>query len=126
MFGRKYTISPENLADMVYKWIITSGEGQAKASEKVGEFLNLIKNPDRKVYYAEKFQNYDIAMDVSDWKRLVVLCFHFFSSSKTIANNLRDRGELENLRRRIPQDHPSYVRATSLLEVNSYFNEIFI
>ena len=58
---------------MVYKWIIASGEGQAKASEKVGEFLNLIPDPDRKIYYAEKFQNYDIAMDVSHWKRLCVL-----------------------------------------------------
>ncbi len=118
MFGKKYVISPENLADMVYKWIVSSGEGQEKASEKAGEFLNLIPNPERRIYYAEKFQNYDVAIDVNNSKRLFYfLCLLLFS--KTIVNTLRDRTELENLRRRIPQDHPSFLRATSLLEVNS-------
>jgi hypothetical protein len=73
MFGKKYIISPENLASMVHNWIVLSGEGQEKASEKAGEFVNMIQNPERRIYYAEKFQNYDIAMDVSDSKRL--FCF---------------------------------------------------
>jgi hypothetical protein len=65
IFGKKYIIPPENFADMVYNWVRLSGEGQAKASEKAERFLNLIQNPGRRIYYAEKFQNYDVAMDVS-------------------------------------------------------------
>ena len=41
----------------------------------------------------------------------------FFLSSKTIANTLRDRTQLENVRRQIPPDHPALLRATWLLEV---------
>jgi hypothetical protein len=51
---------------MVYNWVRLSGEGQEKASEKAEKFLNMIQNPERRIYYAEKFQNYNIAMDVSD------------------------------------------------------------
>lgn len=61
---------------MVYKWVISSGEGQEKASAKAGEYLQLVQDPTTKIYYAEKFQNYDVAMDVSDSKdRLVCLMF---------------------------------------------------
>jgi hypothetical protein len=66
IFGKKYVIAPENLAEMVYNWVVSSGEGKDKASKKTGEFLMLIQNPERKLYYAERFQNYDVAMDVSD------------------------------------------------------------
>jgi hypothetical protein len=38
---------------------------------------------------------------------------------KTIANVLRDRVQLESLRKRMPVDHPSYNRITSLLEVKN-------
>lgn len=50
---------------MVYNWIRLSGEGHEKASQKSETFLNMIPNPRRRIYYAEKFQNYDVAMDVS-------------------------------------------------------------
>ena len=50
---------------MVFNWVKVSGEGQEKASEKTERFLNMIQNPMRRLYYAEKFQNYDVAMDVS-------------------------------------------------------------
>ncbi|CAF3573701.1 unnamed protein product [Adineta steineri] len=102
-FGKKYVIAPENFADMVYNWVRVSGEGQEKASEKAERFLNMIQNPMRRIYYAEKFLNYDVAMD-------------------TIANVLRDRVQLEQLRRRIPQDHPSFHRATALLENTKWKN----
>ncbi len=65
-FGKKYIIAPENFADMVYNWVRLSGEGQEKASEKTEKFLNMIQNPDRRIYYAEKFQNYNVAIDVRD------------------------------------------------------------
>jgi hypothetical protein len=68
-FGRKYVITPENYADMVYKWVRVSGEGQEKASEKTERFLNMIHDPRRRVYYAEKFQNYDVAVDVRNFSR---------------------------------------------------------
>ncbi|CAF0784213.1 unnamed protein product [Adineta ricciae] len=103
LFSKKYIIAPENFAEMVYNWIRLSGEGQEKASQKAETFLNMISNPGRRIYYAEKFQNYDVAMD-------------------TIANVLRDRMELEHLRRRIPKDHPSYERATALLESAKWKN----
>ena len=66
IFGKKFTIAPEHLADMVYKWVTLSGEGQKKASEKTQTFVNMIQDPLRRIYYAEKFHNYDIAIDVSD------------------------------------------------------------
>ncbi|UJR09835.1 hypothetical protein I4U23_014060 [Adineta vaga] len=97
IFGKKYIIAPEYLADMVYNWVLASGEGQEKASEKAERFLTMISDPNKRIYFAEKFQNFDVAMD-------------------TIVNNLRDRGQLEILRRRMPADHRSYNRATSLLE----------
>jgi macrodomain Ter protein organizer (MatP/YcbG family) len=52
---------------MVYNWVRLSGEGKEKASEKSEKFVNMIQDPERRIYYAEKFQNYDIAMDVSDF-----------------------------------------------------------
>lgn len=100
---------------MVYNWVRMSGEGQQKASEKAETFLKMIQDPRRRIYYAEKFQNYDVAMDVSDVR---VSTSESAVSPQTIAGNLRDRVQLEQLRRRIPQDHPSYHRATALLEVN--------
>jgi hypothetical protein len=107
---------------MVYNWVRISGEGQEKASEKAERFLNLIQDPGTRIYYAEKFLNYDVAMDVS-----VFLVDHFssFFFSKTIANTLRDRAQLEGLRKRIPPDHPSFNRATSLLEVSHKRNRNF-
>ncbi len=54
---------------MVYNWVRLSGEGLEKASEKTERFLSMIQNPERRIYYAEKFQNYDVAMDVSDFIR---------------------------------------------------------
>lgn len=50
---------------MVYKWFLLSGEGEAKASQKAERFLHMIEDPERRVYYAEKLKNYDVAMDVS-------------------------------------------------------------
>lgn len=50
---------------MVYKWVRHSGEGAAKATEKAGKFIVLIADSRKRVYYAEKFENYDIAIDVS-------------------------------------------------------------
>lgn len=104
---------------MVYNWVRLSGEGQQKASQKAEKFLIMIHNPGRRIYYAEKFQNYDVAMDVNDFSDCYLIYFFFFSFSKTIVNDLRDRTQLEVLRKRMPQDHPSYHRATSLLEVNN-------
>ncbi|CAF0831405.1 unnamed protein product [Rotaria sordida] len=103
IFGKKYTIAPENFADMVYNWIKFSGEGQEKASEQTTRFLNMIQDPGRRIHYAERFQNYDVAMD-------------------TIAFVLRDRVQLENLRKRIPRDHPSFNRATALLDNTKWRN----
>jgi hypothetical protein len=50
---------------MVYNWVKLSGEGEANASDKAARFLTMIPNPERRIYYAEKFGNYDVAMDVS-------------------------------------------------------------
>ncbi|CAF1343870.1 unnamed protein product [Rotaria sordida] len=97
IFGKKYIIAPEYLADMVYNWVRASGEGQEKASETAERFLTMIPDPGKRIYFAEKFQNYDVAID-------------------TIVNNLRDRLQLENLRKRMPHDHPAFNRATSMLE----------
>jgi hypothetical protein len=46
------------------------------------------------------------------------MIFLLFFFSKTIANVLRDRVQLEQLRKRMPQDHPAFNRSTALLEVN--------
>ncbi|CAF1550763.1 unnamed protein product, partial [Adineta ricciae] len=103
IFGKKYIIAPEYLADMVFSWALANGEGQEKASEKAERFLTMIPEPTKRIFFAEKFQNFDVAMD-------------------TIVNNLRDRGQLELLRRRMPADHRSYNRATSLLENTKWRN----
>ena len=50
---------------MVYNWVIYSGDGEAKASEKAEQFLKMIPDPGRRIYFAEKFQNYDVAMNVN-------------------------------------------------------------
>lgn len=103
IFGKKYIIAPEYLADMVYKWVLHSGEGETKAAERADQFLKMIPDPDRRIYYAEKFHNYDVAI-------------------YTVANDLRDRFQLENLRRRIPREHPAYNTATALLENTKWRN----
>ncbi|CAF1049407.1 unnamed protein product [Adineta steineri] len=103
IFGKKYIIAPEYLADMVHNWVQYSGEGQDKASEKTERFLTMIPDPNKRIYFAEKFLNYDVAID-------------------TIVNILRDRVQLEILRRRMPHDHPSYNRATTLLENTKWRN----
>ncbi|CAF4243027.1 unnamed protein product [Rotaria sp. Silwood2] len=103
IFGKKYIIAPEYLADMVYNWVRVSGEGQEKASERAERFLTMIPDPGKRLYFAEKFQNYDVAID-------------------TIVNILRDRLQLENLRRRMPHDHPAFNRATSMLENTKWRN----
>ncbi|CAF0882527.1 unnamed protein product [Adineta ricciae] len=103
IFGKKYIVAPEYLADMVFSWALANGEGQEKASEKAEKFLTMIPEPTKRIFFAEKFQNFDVAMD-------------------TIVNNLRDRVQLELLRRRMPADHRSYNRATSLLENTKWRN----
>ncbi|CAF3969992.1 unnamed protein product [Rotaria sp. Silwood2] len=103
IFGKKYIIAPEYLADMVYNWVRVSGEGQEKASERAERFLTMIPDPGKRIYFAEKFENYDVAID-------------------TIVNILRDRLQLENLRRRMPHDHPAFNRATSMLENTKWRN----
>ncbi|CAF1088146.1 unnamed protein product, partial [Didymodactylos carnosus] len=92
----KYIISPHVLVDMVYKASIDSGEREL-ASERTKKFLLLITNPEKRLTYAEKYGNYDVAID-------------------TIVNNLKDRSKLENLRKRMPKDHYAIIRATTLLE----------
>ncbi|CAF2138522.1 unnamed protein product [Rotaria magnacalcarata] len=103
IFGKKYIIAPEYLADMVYNWVRVSGDGAEKASETAARFLTMIPDPDKRIYFAEKFQNFDVAID-------------------TIVNILRDRLQLENLRRRMPHDHPAFNKATSLLENTKWRN----
>ncbi len=66
LFGKKYIIAPEYLADMVYNWVRMSGEDQEKASEKAERFLTMIPDAGKRIYFAEKFQNFDVAMDVSN------------------------------------------------------------
>ena len=53
---------------MVHNWVIYSGDGQEKASEKAEQFLKMIVDPVKRIYFAEKFQNYEVAIDVSDWR----------------------------------------------------------
>ena len=69
---------------MIYNWKRSSGEGQEKASEATTEFLKMIQSPERRIHYAEKFQNFDVAMDVNDLKEqifviLLMLSLSFFS-----------------------------------------------
>ena len=63
--GKKYTIAPEYLADMVYNWVIYNGDGVEEASQKAEQFLKMIVDANKRIYYAEKFQNYEVAIDVS-------------------------------------------------------------
>lgn len=49
---------------MVYNWVRASGDGQEKASETAERFLTMIPDPVKRIYFAEKFQNYDVAIDV--------------------------------------------------------------
>jgi len=72
IFGKKYIIAPEYLADMVYKWVLHSGESETKAGERAEQFLKMIPDPDRRIYYAEKFHNYDVAIYVN-----YLFCFFF-------------------------------------------------
>jgi hypothetical protein len=51
---------------MVYRWVEVSGEGQEKANERAERFLKMITEPGKRIYFAEKFQNFDVAMDVSN------------------------------------------------------------
>jgi hypothetical protein len=66
MFARKYIIAPEYLADMVYNWALACGEGQEKASERADRFLTMIADPNKRIYFAEKFQNFNVAIDVNE------------------------------------------------------------
>lgn len=50
---------------MVFSWALANGEGQEKASEKAERFLTMIPEPNKRIFFAEKFQNFDVAMDVS-------------------------------------------------------------
>ena len=50
---------------MVFSWALANGEGQEKASEKAERFLTMIPEPTKRIFFAEKFQNFDVAMDVS-------------------------------------------------------------
>lgn len=56
-----------------------SGEGQEKASQKAEKYLNMIQNPGRRIYYAEKFQNYDVAMDVNNISKMIFFSSFFFT-----------------------------------------------
>jgi hypothetical protein len=56
---------------MVYNWVIYSGEGSEKASEKAEQFLKMIVDPNKRIYFAEKFQNYEVAIDVSEEMKLI-------------------------------------------------------
>lgn len=50
---------------MVHNWVLYSGESQEKASEKTEQFLKMIVDPNKRIYFAEKFQNFEVAIDVS-------------------------------------------------------------
>lgn len=51
---------------MVYNWVIYTGDGEQKASERTERFLTMIPDPIKRIYFAEKFQNFDVAMTVND------------------------------------------------------------
>ena len=70
---------------MMYNWVRLSGEEQDKASEETERFLNMIQNPAKRIYYAEKFQNYDVAMNVSV-NGMSTLLFIFLSLSTSKDN----------------------------------------
>lgn len=65
LFGKKYLIAPEYLVDIVYQWIQMSGERIEKSNDKTARFLNMITDHEKRLYYAEKVENYDVAIDVS-------------------------------------------------------------
>ncbi len=50
---------------MVYNWVIYNGDGVEEASQKAEQFLKMIVDANKRIYYAEKFQNYEVAIDVS-------------------------------------------------------------
>jgi hypothetical protein len=60
---------------MVYNWVIYSGDGPEKASEKAEQFLKMIVDPNKRIYYAEKFQNYEVAIDVRKWIDVLLFVF---------------------------------------------------
>lgn len=62
--GKKYIVSPENLVDMIYNWARYNGESIENAGERAGKFLNMINDPQRRIYFAEKVHHYDIAINV--------------------------------------------------------------
>ncbi|CAF1068191.1 unnamed protein product, partial [Didymodactylos carnosus] len=95
---QKHVISPHILADMVYSASRDSGESSEQASDRAKRFLTMIVDPEKRVFYAEKFGNYEVAID-------------------TIVNHLKDRTKLENLRKRMPKDHPAIMKATTFLEM---------
>lgn len=49
---------------MVNNWVQYTGEGPEKANERTGRFLGMITDPGKRMYFAEKFQNFDVAIDV--------------------------------------------------------------
>ena len=49
---------------MVHNWVQYTGEGPEKANERTGRFLSMIAEPGKRIYFAEKFQNFDVAIDV--------------------------------------------------------------
>lgn len=49
---------------MVHNWVLYTGEGQEKASERTEQFLKMIVEPNKRIYFAEKFENYEVAIDV--------------------------------------------------------------
>ncbi|CAF1063479.1 unnamed protein product [Didymodactylos carnosus] len=100
---QKHIISPHILADMVYNASRDSGESMEQASDRAKKFLTMIADPEKRVFYAEKFGNYEVAID-------------------TIVNHLKDRTELENLRRRMPKDHAAINKATMLLDSTKWKN----
>lgn len=49
---------------MIFRWIRFHKFSEQVASEKTSRFLNLIVDPKKRIYFAEKFLNFDIAIDV--------------------------------------------------------------
>lgn len=60
---------------MVFNWARYSGESLENASDRAGRFLNMINNPQRRIYFAEKFLQYDIAIDVDDICEIYSACY---------------------------------------------------
>ena len=63
---------------MVYNWIQYTGESDEKANERTAKFLNMIADPNRRLFYAEKFRNFDVAIDVGVLYRLIDIFFFIF------------------------------------------------